>query len=145
MKNNTLFRYSELNDIPELMKVIGDVEIETKEKSKNTLLERIGQKQLISAILENKIIGFIGWSKNYNNNSQAWFIEQITIHKDCRRQGVGLNLLNYFLSVCKSEGVNVVYATVQKHNEKSLNMFKKTNSIVTEESKKENMIRINLS
>ena len=143
-QNNALFRYSEFNDILELIKVIDDVEIETKEKSRNILLERIKQNQLISAILENKIIGFIGWSKNYNNNNQDWFIEQITIHKDYRRQGVGLNLLNYFLNVCKLEGINVVYATVQKHNEKSLNMFKKAGGDIIEKSEKENLIRISI-
>lgn len=143
-QDSVLFRYSELNDIPELMKVIDDVEIETKEKSRNVLLERIGQKQLVTVILENKIIGFIGWSKNYNNNNQAWFIEQITIHKDYRRHGTGLNLINYFLNVCKLEGINVVYATVQKHNEKSLNMFKKAGGDIIEKSEKENVIRISI-
>jgi len=145
MQNNILFRYSEPDDITGLMKVIDTTKTEIKEKSNNILLERIQQKQVISAIRENEIIGFIGWSKNYNNNNQAWFIEQITIHKDHRRQGMGLQLLHYFLNICTLENINEVYATIQKNNEKSLSLFKKVGGIIIDETKEENILRITLA
>ncbi len=144
MQNNTLFRYSELNDIAGLMEVIDTNETIIKEKSSTILLERIQQKQIISAVHENKIIGFIGWSKNYNNNNQAWFIEQITIHRDYRRQGAGLKLLQYFLNICTLENVHTVYATIQKDNEKSLSMFKKTDGAIVGETEGKYIFRITL-
>lgn len=144
MQNNTTFRYSKVNDIPELLKVIDTVKIEEKKKSKKILLQRTQQKQLICILLENSIVGFIGWSKNHNNNDRAWFIEQITIDKDFRRRGFGLCLLNYFLHICRCENIHTVFANVTNNNEKSLNMFKKVGGKTIDRSKDENLIRINL-
>lgn len=143
-QNNATFRYLEVNDIPELLEIIDAIKIEEKEKSKNIFLERIRQKQLISILLKNKIVGFIGWSKNYNNNHRMWFIEQITIHSDFRRRGLGLSLLQYFLDICRFENIQTVFASVSTSNEKSLNMFKKLAGEIINKSEDEYLIRINL-
>ena len=70
------------------MKVISDAEISKQNESKKIITERIEQNQLLCVLLENKIIGFIGWDVKFQNNSEFWYLEQITIQKDYRGKGI---------------------------------------------------------
>lgn len=139
-----IFRYAEPEDLSELMEVVDAVDVTTKEKTREILLERIQQQQLLCVAVDQKVVGFIGWSKNYDNDSQACFVEQITVHNDFRRRGLGLRLLRYFLDICTSKKIHLIYATIQKDNEKSLAMFKKIDGITVDDSDTEYTIRIKI-
>lgn len=142
MLNNISFHYPEDHDIPRLIEILGDIDALEQERSKKMISERITQKQIACVDIDNKIIGFIGWSKRHDNNDKAWFIEQITIDNNFRKKGIGSILLNYFLTICKNENIDSVFATVQKDNIASTAMFQKACGIITNYSEDTNLIEI---
>jgi N-acetylglutamate synthase-like GNAT family acetyltransferase len=123
-------------DLDEIMKVISDAEISKQNESKKIITERIEQNQLLCVLLENKIIGFIGWDVKFQNNSEFWYLEQITIQKDYRGKGIGQNFVKYFLQICHNEKVKKLYANVQEHNSRSLKMFLNVGGKINTESDK---------
>lgn len=119
-------RKAEAEDLDGIMVVISDVNEEAQKESKEKISERISEDQLLIYEIDQKIIGFLGWNSKYQNNPDNWYLEQITIHKDYRGQGIGKDFIRYFLDFCRKNGVKKVYAHVQDHNTPSLNMFLNT-------------------
>ena len=117
------YKKAEQKDLGEIMEVISDVKTSKQEESKKIITERIEQGQLLCVVADNKIIGFLGWNKDFQSNPEYWYLEQITIQKDYRGKGIGQNFVKYFLQICHDEKVKKLYAHVQKHNIRSLKMF----------------------
>lgn len=119
-------REAKEKDLNEIMEVISDVSEEAQKESKEKILKRISEDQLLIYEIDGTTIGFLGWDAKYQNNPDSWYLEQITIHKDYRGQGIGKELVRYFLDLCRKNGVKKVYAHVQEHNERSMRMFLST-------------------
>lgn len=133
LKNTmTTIRKAEIKDLDEIMDVINDVSEEAQKESKEKISERISEDQLLIYEIDGKIIGFLGWSMKYEENSDYWYLEQITIHRDYRGQGIGKDFVRYFLDFCRKNGAKKVYAHVQDHNERSLKMFLNTGWKISE-------------
>lgn len=122
----TTIRKAKTEDLEGIMEVISDVGEEAQKESKEKISKRISEDQLLIYEIDGKIIGFLGWDAKHQNNPDNWYLEQITIHKDYRGQGIGKELVRYFLDFCRKNGVKKVYAHVQDHNERSLKMFLNT-------------------
>lgn len=122
----TTIRKAEAEDLDEIMEVISDVSEEAQKESKEKISKRISEDQFLIYEIDGKIIGFLGWDAKYQNNPNNWYLEQITIQKDYRGQGIGKELVRYFLDFCMKNGVKKVYGHVQDHNERSLRMFLNT-------------------
>jgi N-acetylglutamate synthase-like GNAT family acetyltransferase len=120
------YRFATTNDIDEIMLVISDVKTDIQEKSKIIINNRVLQNQILCILEDDKIIGFIGWNKNYENNSKFLFIEQITIKSSYRHRGIGQKTIRYFLDMSKELGYKKIFSTVEPHNNISMNMFLKT-------------------
>jgi N-acetylglutamate synthase-like GNAT family acetyltransferase len=127
------YRKAEQEDLDEIMEVINDVSPEDKKESKKKIVERISDNQLLCVVSDNKISGFLGWDTKFQDNSEYWYLEQITIHPDYRGKGIGQNFVKYFLQMCRDEKVKKIFAHVQKHNSRSLNMFLKVGWTINEE------------
>jgi N-acetylglutamate synthase-like GNAT family acetyltransferase len=130
------YKKAEMEDLDKIMEIISDVEISKQEKSKIIIKERTEQESLLCVIADNKIIGFLGWNKNFQNNPECWYLEQITIQKDYRSKGIGKNFVKYFLQICQDEKVKKLYAHVQEHNDRSLKMFLSVGGKINTESDK---------
>lgn len=138
MINDIEFRIAKPDDFLQITNIVND------KKSEATITERIKQKQILCAIKKDEIIGFLGWDKRYAENKTAWFIEQITVREDMRRRGVGTELLNCFLELCKRKRIHQVYATIQHHNNASLRLFQKIGGSVIENLEKNFVVVISL-
>lgn len=140
-------RVAEEKDLNEIMEVINNVSEEAQKESKEKISKRISEDQLLIYEIDGKIIGFLGWDAKYQNNPDNWYLEQITIHKDHRSQGIGKDFVRYFLDFCKKNEVKKIYAHVQEHNERSLKMFLSTGWKINNDLKnkvdKENTIEFN--
>lgn len=121
-----IIRKAETEDLNGIMEVISDVNEEAQKESKEKISERISEDQLLIYEIDGTTIGFLGWDSKYQNNTDNWYLEQITIQRDFRRQGIGKELVRYFLDFCRKNGIKEVYAHVQNHNERSLRMFLST-------------------
>ncbi|MEK7634886.1 MAG: GNAT family N-acetyltransferase [Patescibacteria group bacterium] len=130
------YKEAKTEDLEEIMEVINDVDLKSQEESREKIIDRISKDQLLCAISDNKIIGFLGWDTKFQDNPEHWYLEQITIHKDYRGRGVGQNFVKYFLDVCRNEKVKKLYAHVQEHNTQSLKMFLNTGGIINTEADK---------
>lgn len=127
------YKKAEQKDLNEIMDAISDVEISQQEESKKIITERIAQNQLLCVLLDNNIIGFLGWGTKFQSNSEYWYLEQITIQKEYRGKGIGQNFVKYFLQFCRNNKVKKIFAHVQKHNEKSSKMFSNTGWVINTE------------
>ena len=127
------YRKAEQEDLDEIMEVINDISSEDREESREKIIDRISKDQLLCSALDNKIIGFLGWDTKFQDNLEYWYLEQITIHPDYRGKGIGQNFVKYFLDFCREQKVKKLFAHVQKHNERSLNMFLNTGWTVNTE------------
>lgn len=123
------------NDLGLLMDVISDVSFENQEKSKEIIKERISQGQILCAFEENKIAGFAGWNKNFDNNPAWIYLEQITIKKEYRGKGFGQKLLKNFIYLFNDRKIEKIFAHVQNHNEASMNLFVNYGWVVSENEK----------
>lgn len=132
----TTIRKAEIKDLDEIMDVINDVSEEAQKESKEKISKRISEGQLLCCLDNNKIIGFLGWDTKYKENPDNWYLEQITIHKDYRGQGIGKELVRYFLNFCRKNRIKKIYAHVQNHNERSLKMFLNTGWKINDDSGK---------
>lgn len=133
----TKIRKAKTEDLNEIMNVICDVSEKEQKESKEKILKRISDDQLLLCCLDNdKVIGFLGWNSKFQHNSNNWYLEQITLHKDYRGQGIGKELVRYFMDLCRKNGVKKVYAHVQEHNERSLKMFLDTGWKINNDSDK---------
>lgn len=121
-----IIRKAEAEDLVGIMDVISDVDKEAQKESREKISKRISEEQLLCYEIDQKIVGFLGWDNKYKGNADNWYLEQITIHKDHRGQGIGKEFVLYFLDFCRKNGVKKVYAHVQEHNTRSLKMFSNT-------------------
>lgn len=108
------------------MSVINDVSEEAQKYSKEKISKRISEDQLLIYEIDQKIIGFLGWDTKHKENPNNWYLEQITIRKDYRGQGIGKDLVRYFLDFSRKNEINKIYAHVQERNTPSLSMFLNT-------------------
>ncbi|MFA7216684.1 MAG: GNAT family N-acetyltransferase [Candidatus Paceibacterota bacterium] len=131
-----MIRKAKIKDLSEIMDVIRDVNEKAQQESKEIIVKRISEEQLLCYELDQKIIGFLGWDNKYKEDFDNWYLEQITVHKDYRGQGVGKKFILYFLDFCRKNGVKKVYGNVQEHNERSLKMFLNTGWIINKEKDK---------
>lgn len=135
----TIIRKAEIKDLDGIMEVILDISEEAQQESKEKILKRISEEQLLCYEIDQKIVGFLGWDNKYKENPDNWYLEQITVHKDYRGQGIGKEFVRYFLDLCGKNEIKKVYAHVQEHNERSLKMFINTDwKINTDSDKKIN-------
>ena len=97
--------------------------------------ERIGSGQLLFCEENEKIVGYVGWFKNYKDNPRQWYLEQITVSADSRGRGIGKRLLNEFLKICHKEKVMKLLGHINKKNTASLNMFIGAKAVISEDEK----------
>lgn len=137
-------RFANDTDIKQLLFIVNNKD--TEERTKVILYSRIGKQQLLCVIVDSVVVGFLGWEKNYNNNPTSWFIEQITIDSNYRKQGLGTYLMEEFLKLAKLDSISSVYATIQKDNQKSLALFTKVGGeIIGSTNNSEYLLQISLN
>ena len=130
------YRKAEQEDLDEIMDIINDVDLKHQKESRAKIIDRISKDQLLCCISDNKIIGFLGWDTKFHNNPEHWYLEQITIQKDCGRKGIGQDFVKYFLKMCRDKKVKKLYAHVQEHNAQSLKMLLNTGGMINTDSDK---------
>lgn len=127
------YRKAEQKDLNEIMGVISDVDLKSQEESREKIINRISKEQLLCCISDDKIIGFLGWDTKFLDNTEHWYLEQVTVQKDYRDKGIGQDFVKYFLDLCRGKKVKKLYAHVQEHNTRSLKMFLNTGGIINTE------------
>ncbi len=130
------YKKAEQKDLEEIMQVMDDVDLKSQEESREKIMDRISGNQLLCCLLDDKIIGFLGWDIKFQDNPEYWYLEQITIQKNYREQGIGKLFVLYFLDFCKNNKVKKIYAHVQDQNNRSLKMFLNTGWKINSDSDK---------
>ena len=130
------YRKAEQEDLDEIMDIINDVDLKHQKESRAKIIDRISKDQLLCCISDNKIIGFLGWDTKFHDNSDHWYLEQITIQKDYRSKEIGQDFVKYFLKMCRDKKVKKLYAHVQEHNAQSLKMLLNTGGMINTDSDK---------
>jgi len=73
-----------------------------------------------------KIIGAIGWKKEFLSVRKACEITYISIHKNYHREGIGTKILKFLETKIKKQGFKRIYLTTGKdHNKKAIKFYKK--------------------
>lgn len=119
------YRYTKSTDIDGIMEMIKITNPDFVEESMKTIKDRMLKEQILCCTFDNKIVGILGWSINYNNNLNYWFLEQITIHPEYRNKGIGKDFVDYFINICKENKVKKMFGRIDESNIKSQKMFSK--------------------
>lgn len=117
------YKKAEPGDLEKIMEVVSDLDQKIQEESRGKIAEKIKSSQLLCAVLDGEIIGFLGWQTDYKDNPEHWYLEQITIKKDQRNKGFGREFVKYFLEVCKNANIKKLFGHIENHNTPSLKMF----------------------
>lgn len=132
----TNYRKAEKEDMGEIMKVISDVSLHDRKESEKKITDRISDGQLLCCVLDDKIVGFLGWDTKFKDYSDCWYLEQITIQKGYRGKGIGQDFIKYFLQICRESRTKKLLAHVQEHNTRSLKMFLNVGGIINKDTDK---------
>lgn len=105
--------------------IIGKTQVEymlNKFQSKKAMQKQI-QKGFLYYLLQNnaQYIGYIGLSIN----KEEILLSKIYIKSEQRRQGFGAKVIQFIAKLAKENELSKITLTVNKHNTKSINAYKK--------------------
>jgi len=113
-------------DIPKVIKLCHEVWPDlTINELKRKFSRKIRNKDNngFVAIDNNKIVGFIGFSKGYFNKSD--FLDWVFVNKNYRGKGIAEELIKEFEKDAKRRKVKRVFSTTVKKNRPAMKMHKK--------------------
>lgn len=70
-------------------------------------------------IYEYLMAGYVG----IREDEDALFLSKLYIHEECRGKHITTNVMNYLTALCKKRGLNKIWLTCNKHNEKTLAVY----------------------
>lgn len=113
-------------DVPQVIKLLHEVwpDLTISHLKKHfSKKERAKDNNGFVAVDNNKIIGFIGFSIGYFNDSD--FLDWIVVEKDHRGKGIAEILIREFEKDAKKRKVKRIFSTTILKNKPAMNMHKK--------------------
>ncbi len=68
---------------------------------------------------------YVGYTAIRPDNDGRLFLSKIYIKKEHRRKGYGKAVFGYLKEICRENGMHAIWLTVNKHNDDSINVYKK--------------------
>lgn len=86
----------------------------------------VGVNEMVVAVSEGDIIGFAsGTALMHPDKPTAFFVNEIGVHEDFRRQGVGTRLLEEIIEVARARGCEGIWLGTEPDNEAALGLYRK--------------------
>ncbi len=68
---------------------------------------------------------YVGYTAVRPDSDGRLFLSKIYIKKEHRRKGYGKAVFGFLKDICRENGLNAIWLTVNKHNDDSINVYKK--------------------
>lgn len=68
---------------------------------------------------------YVGYTAVRPDSDGRLFLSKIYIKKEHRRKGYGKAVFEFLKEICRENGLNAIWLTVNKHNDDSINVYKK--------------------
>jgi L-amino acid N-acyltransferase YncA len=152
-KANLQFRLAKLTDIKTLVEINIDDDEDYRTINQKMFRELVKSKLVLVALENKEIVGLLYWRPDFLGRFNQWYLKQVTVRKDARGKGVGVQLLNYFLNFAKKKKVEKVFGDIHNDNYPSLNMALNAGALIsgtiegvgnTEEKDERVMVRFEL-
>jgi GNAT superfamily N-acetyltransferase len=125
-----------LSDIPALTGLylkIWEDEFTDPRELKKYFLKKVKNKEGFVAVEDNKLVGFIGFSKEYfrivcsrkRSFKDSDYLDWVFVHKDYRGKGIAEELIKKFEKNAKKRRVRRIYSTTIPKNKAAIKMHKK--------------------
>lgn len=129
-------RHITLKDIPEIIKLYLGIWKDDKtnvKELKKYFLKKIKNKEGFVALEENKIVGFIGFSKEYfkivcskrKSFQDSDYLDWVFVDKNYRGKGIAETLIKKFEQDAKKRKVRRIFSTTILKNKPALNLHKR--------------------
>lgn len=152
-KANLQFRLAKPTDIKTLVEINIDDDEDYRTINQKMFRELVKSKLVLVALENKEIVGLLYWRPDFLGRFNQWYLKQVTVRKDARGKGVGVQLLNYFLNFAKKKKVEKVFGDIHNDNYPSLNMALNAGALIsgtiegvgnTEEKDERVMVRFEL-
>lgn len=130
-KANLQFRLAKLTDIKTLVEINIDDDEDYRTINQKMFRELVKSKLVLVALENKEIVGLLYWRPDFLGRFNQWYLKQVTVRKDARGKGVGVQLLNYFLNFAKKKKVEKVFGDIHNDNYPSLNMALNAGALIS--------------
>jgi len=130
-KANLQFRLAKPTDIKTLVEINIDDDEDYRTINQKMFRELVKSKLVLVALENKEIVGLLYWRPDFLGRFNQWYLKQVTVRKDARGKGVGVQLLNYFLNFAKKKKVEKVFGDIHNDNYPSLNMALNAGALIS--------------
>ena len=116
---NILLRPAKISDISNILMLEGQTQFDKYSQDSLTQMFNLDYYKIIVATLDDKVIGYIVATILFEDAD----ILKIIVDSKFRRRGVGKQLIDNLLSICKENGVKKLHLEVRMDNSTAINFY----------------------